>query len=363
MLRKEKPLVSVLIPVFGTEKYLESCLESVALQDFQGIEIIVVDDSGKTSSVQMKKGEESAKENPENLCLSAEQIVKSFRKKHGIKKNALRLIKHKENKGLLEARRTALYEASAGHIMFVDSDDTLPPGAVKVLYEKALLQEACIVHGKAAAVLKENGSEKRLQEMKKKAENVFQGGLSGRDIFDGFLVSGNHSGFLWGKIFRRSVLVSAFERIPPCWCVFGEDFLSYFFISFFAEKYAGIEEIVYNYSVDTGISSAKKIADINEWKKICSAASVFTVIFSGTEEKSEGSLQDSSSGDESRIPLSFEESERLRQICRSYALNNLMQLKKAVLPSLYQDARKELCLWWGENMISDIEKSMEEAER
>lgn len=347
MFRKEKPKVSVCIPVFRTEKYLDSCLESVALQNFPGIEIIVVDDSGRTS---------------ENGTLSAEKIVKSFRKSIKSKGISIKFIKHGENKGLLEARRTALYESSGGYIMFLDSDDTLPFCAVKTLYENALESGADIVHGKANAVLKINGTEKRLSEMKRKAENVFQGVLSGRDIFDGFLVSGNHSGFLWGKIFRRSLCFSAFEMIPPCWCVFGEDFLAYFFMSFFAEKYSGIEKTVYNYSVDTGVSSAREITDLNEWKKVCSTSSVFTVIFTCTYEKKCGGDQNFHINGENCIALSSVESERLREICRSYAQNNLMQLKKAVSPCLYEEARNELFAWWGENMILDIEKTLEAAE-
>mgnify|MGYP002672114938 CR=1 FL=1 len=368
MFKKAKIKVSVCIPVCGTEKYLAACLESVALQDFDGLEIIVVDDGGVWNA-----GRKSE---------TAKQILKEFCKAHKKHKIHLNFIKHEKNKGLVEARRSAVLEAKGDFIIFLDSDDTLPPGAIKVLYENAGKTGADIVHGKASVDFREyyaagrnlepgrcgvsplegvgrnevrprgslspsenSGKEKRKSVMEKKANIVFVGELFGRKIFDGFLVENNHCGFLWGKIYKRELCVKAFEAIPPVFCCMGEDFLTYFWLSFFAKKYAGIESVVYNYFIDTGISSAKKIESIEECQKICSTASVFTILLNAIQDDFEDFTE--------------KEVEKVKEICRSYAANNLMQFENFVVPSLKNAAYEELCEWWGKNMIEGIKELME----
>lgn len=353
MFKKTQPKVSVCIPVCGTEKYLAECLESVAAQDFDGTEILIVDDSGKTGE--------------------AEKIAKEFRRKSKKRKISVKFIAHAENKGLVEARRTAVYEASGDFIMFLDNDDVLPANAIKTLFATAERTKADIVHGKANVCFKEGSVQvefasqasrdsspqmgvsalrsepqgkcfppqikKRFEVMREKAEKVFVGELFGRQIFDGFLTEVNHSAFLWGKIFTRELCLEAFSRIPPVYCAFGEDFLTYFFLSILARKYAGIEEKVYNYFADTGISSTRKIDSLEEWRKVCSTAGVFTVLLSWIEENA---------GE-----ISEEEADKVREMCRWYAANNLVQLENAVVPELQEEARRMLCDYWGEKMIND----------
>lgn len=367
MSKKQAPKVSVCIPVFGTEKFLADCLESVASQNFDGIEVIVTDDSAK------KQGKKE---------IDAEQIVKKFKKNHKKEKISVKFIRHGENKGLLEARRTALYEAAGDFIMFLDSDDSFPPDAVKTLYEAALKSGADIVQGKADFCVRNSQSadgkpylnenvKKYFEVMEDKANRIFKGELSGRKIFDGFLVESQLSGFLWGKIFKRGLCFEAFDKIPPTFCIFGEDFLTYFFLSFFAEKYFGIEEKVYRYSIDTGISSSKKITSLEEWKKVCSTASVFTILLGwedsmerqdfegrcGETSPLEGKAENADAvGARGRLsPLDENEKENLRGCCCYYAKNNLEQLKGAVAPEIREKAYEMLCDFWGEKMIKSLE--------
>lgn len=368
MFKKAKIKVSVCIPVCGTQRYLTACLKSVALQDFDGLEIIVVDDGGVW--------------NTERKSETAKQILKEFCRVHKKQKIPVNFIKHEKNKGLVEARRSAVFEAKGDFIIFLDSDDTLPPSAIKVLYENAKKTGADIIHGKASVDFRKDyaaerktgagrcgvpplegvgrnevrprGSlspsgilrkEKRKSIMEEKVNAVFVGELSGKEIFDGFLVENNHCGFLWGKIYKRELCVKAFEAIPPVFCCMGEDFLTYFWLSFFAKKYAGIESLVYNYFIDTGISSAKKIESIEECQKICSTASVFTILLNAIQDDFEDFTET--------------EVEKVKEICRSYAANNLTQFENFVVPSLKTAAYMELCEWWGKNMIEGIKDLME----
>jgi len=325
MFFSKKPLVSVCIPVFETEKYLERCLESVLMQNFTGIEIVIVDDGSSENSA----------------C----KILKDVKKKSKI---PLTFIKHEKNKGLLETRRSAVYEAKGDYILILDSDDTLKENAVKALYEKALESDADIVHGKAAAVFSETvlneidskRSDGFKEKILKKINNVFEGELKESEILEGFLVNRNHQGFLWGKLFKKETYLEALSKIPPIYCTMAEDIIQYFWIASLSKKYAGIQNVVYNYSMNTGISSRTKITSLERWEKVCSTASVFTAIFSSI--------------DENEIKLTECQTEALKAMCRSYVRNNLEQLKVAVIPELQNEAKQMLCDFWGKEMVEKM---------
>lgn len=352
MFTKKSPKVSVCIPVFGTEKFLASCLESIASQNASGTQIIVVDDASSFAS-----SAENGK-----IKFSAQKIVKDFKKSHKNQHLSIKFIQHKKNKGLVETRRTALYEADGEYILFVDSDDTLAQNAINTLLSAAQKSNADIVHAKANVCFEDfknsadfatseisTTNQKRFDDMNKKSNCVFLGKLFAREIFDGFLVKANHSGFLWGKLFKKELLLEAFDKIPPTFCVFAEDFLTYFFISLFAKKYFGIEEKVYNYFVNTGISSSKKIESLEEWQKVCSTASVFTILFSWIEESAS-----ETGGLEENPQLTQEEISAVKNMCKYYAKNNLLQLEKCVVPQIQDEAKKMLCEFWGEKIIASL---------
>lgn len=92
-----KKTFSVLIPVYNVEKYLKQCLDSVLAQNWENIEVILVDD-GST-------------DNSGKIC--EEYAANDYRIK----------VIHKKNEGLLLARRTAIKEATGDYFMFLDSDD------------------------------------------------------------------------------------------------------------------------------------------------------------------------------------------------------------------------------------------------
>lgn len=108
-------LFSILVPVYNAEKYINECLDSLVLQSFDGYEIILIDD-GSTD----RSGD----------------ICESYKAKYP---ERIR-IKHKENEGLLLARRDAISMAKGDYIVFCDSDDILDKNCLDILaaiiYEK-----------------------------------------------------------------------------------------------------------------------------------------------------------------------------------------------------------------------------------
>lgn len=104
-----KPLISVVVPVFNVEQYLEKCIESILHQTYPNIEIIMVDD-GST-------------DNSGRIC---DEYCNQYDNCHVI---------HKNNEGLGMARNTGLEHIRGEYVTFCDSDDWLDPELVEKLYE------------------------------------------------------------------------------------------------------------------------------------------------------------------------------------------------------------------------------------
>lgn len=105
----EKPLISVVLPIYNVEKYLERCVKSVCAQTYQNIEILLIDD-GST-------------DNSRIMCdkyLNEDKRIRVF---------------HKKNGGLSDARNYGIEHARGEFITFIDSDDYVDDDYVEYLYK------------------------------------------------------------------------------------------------------------------------------------------------------------------------------------------------------------------------------------
>lgn len=109
----DMPLISIIVPIYNVEKYLEKCVKSITAQTYRNTEIVLVDDGS-----------------PDNCGKLADDLAKTDQR--------IRVI-HKVNGGLSSARNAGIDVAQGDYIGFVDSDDTIEP----FMYEKlfSLLQK------------------------------------------------------------------------------------------------------------------------------------------------------------------------------------------------------------------------------
>lgn len=326
---RQKPLVSLCVPVYGAEGLIGRFFESVLQQtDSPPVETIVVND-----------GSPGTKE--------LGRIVKTYAKR--FKERALPLIflEHGKNLGTLEARRTAVNAASGDYIAFADPDDELPSSALRILYEAASASSADIVHGAGTVCGMEGEPDARIAAFARKAQNVYEGVLAGGEILRKFIVESAYNGFVWGKLFRTALVQKAYGEIPFTYCTMAEDLLLYFFIALTASKftgapadgrtrsactYVGISDTVYNYRINTGLTSRRQITDPASWQKVCSASSVFTIILSYLDD---------------HPAVGSDIREAVKALGRAYYADNLKQLEVCVAPALQAQARAMLEEWWG----------------
>ncbi len=111
-----KPLISVIIPVYNTQQYLKQCIDSVINQTYKNLEIILVDDGSSDDSPK--------------IC-----------DEHALKDNRIKVI-HKQNGGESSARNAGLKIAKGCYIGFVDSDDFIAPDMYEFLYNLLLKNKA-----------------------------------------------------------------------------------------------------------------------------------------------------------------------------------------------------------------------------
>ena len=127
----EQPLVSIGIPVYNVEPYIEKCLLSVLNQTYQNLEVLVVDDLGSDQSM---------------------QIVYRLQHSHP-KGNLIKVVRHNNNKGLGEARNTAIEKATGKYLFFVDSDDYIEPPTINLLLKEAETHNTDVVMASSPRVL------------------------------------------------------------------------------------------------------------------------------------------------------------------------------------------------------------------
>lgn len=125
---ESKGCISVIIPVFCVEKYIEECIQSVLKQTYKDFEIILVDDVGKDSSITIAT----------NLLRESDA--------------SWTILTHERNRGLSAARNTAVDVARGEFLYFLDSDDYISEHCLEVLINEAHANGADMVFGNIRSV-------------------------------------------------------------------------------------------------------------------------------------------------------------------------------------------------------------------
>ena len=116
---EERYKVSVIIPIYNVQEYLDECINSIVKQTYQNLEIILVDDGSPDSSPM--------------ICNEWE------------KQDDRIVVIHKENGGLSDARNAGLIKASGEYVLYVDSDDYLEIDTIEWMISCAISNNAEIV--------------------------------------------------------------------------------------------------------------------------------------------------------------------------------------------------------------------------
>lgn len=179
--------VSVIIPVYGVERFVERCIRSLLEQTLQEIELIVVDDCS-----------------PDNSIAIIQRVVGEY--PHRL----VKFITHETNKGLPAARNTGLAIARGEYIFHCDSDDFVEADMLEGLYEKAESESADIVWCDWFLSFERNERYMK-QPYYDSAMNALKGMLSGVMKYN-----------VWNKLVRRELYTTNAISFPAGYGM-GED--------------------------------------------------------------------------------------------------------------------------------------------
>ena len=237
-------LISVIIPVYNTEKYLEKCVKSVINQTYKNLEIILVDDGSTDNSGDMC-----------DKWADRDKRIKVF---------------HKTNGGLMSAWKYGVFRASGDYIGFVDSDDWIDENMYETLLDFALKDNVSLV---LSGFIFENG----ITQVK---ENIFLSGgkYNQKDILEKvypyMIRVGRRRGLSPNrvtKLFQRDLLLGVLDLCDERVSI-GEDLLTTFAIMSKVEAFTLLADFhPYHYRIDNvsmirSYSEVKyqKLATLNE---------------------------------------------------------------------------------------------------
>lgn len=222
--------ISVIVPVYNVEEYIEECLESIINQTLEDIEIIIVNDGTEDNS--MKKIEK---------FLSDERII----------------VINKENGGLSSARNCGLEIAKGEYIAFIDSDDFIDKMMLEKMYSSS--EKADIVFSNIIEyndIIKEKNFRKNYFPLENKIRK-------GEFFF-------NYSDVVvWNKIYKNNFLKKFNIKFDEK--IIHEDIIFTFKTMFLADKVKWVNEYFYFYRINRSgsiMSSLKKEKSLKSHKEI-----------------------------------------------------------------------------------------------
>lgn len=230
----KSPVISIVVPVYNTERYLPACLESIDVQSAGSFEVILVDDGSTDGSP---------------------SICDAYCDEH----DGVSVI-HKENEGLLAARRDGLREARGLYVLSLDSDDTLIDGCIQKVLSAIASTSADIISFNFTMDLRSLSP-----SLKANLAPGFHSGCS-YDLVKSLLCDCDFNS-VWNKVVRKDLFPCYEWYTERVGLMHGEDLCQLLPIFDRAKSLFHIDEPLYYYrqhdSNSTRLFQEKQIADWN----------------------------------------------------------------------------------------------------
>lgn len=202
-----KPKVSVIVPVYGVEKFIEKCARSLFDQTFRDVEYIFVDDCTKDGSISV-----------------LESVMAEYPELN------VRIVRKEQNGGLPQARRSGLLCASGDYILHIDSDDWVESNMIETLYNKAMETGAEMVIC--------NWVEEYLDHQEVKTQPAMN-----RDDYYHNILSLEAGAYVWSRLVKRSL----YEGVEfPTYNMF-EDYVITSQLLANCKQVAFVSDVLYHY--------------------------------------------------------------------------------------------------------------------
>ncbi len=225
---KNEAEISVIVPVYKAEKYLDCCVESILNQTFSNIELILVDDGSPDCS--------------SKIC--DEWEAKDLR---------VRVI-HKDNGGASSARNAGIAKAKGEWIFFVDSDDWIELDAVRYLYNIAQTEQVQMVIGEVRKF-----QDGEFVELAKNASEI--GVFTQRELLDRFFrINGERDRHSCCGTLISADILKGYHFIEG---IMNEDVETCYYLARKCERAAYSNKPLYNYFVNNSSATHREFTEKN----------------------------------------------------------------------------------------------------
>lgn len=211
MLESEK--VSIIVPIYNVEKYLDCCLKSIMMQTYKNLEIILVNDGSIDNSLK--------------ICYKYKKIDDRI------------IVINNKNCGVSCSRNKGIDISTGKYIVFVDSDDTIDKNYIFELVNanKEDFYDIVITNFKNVFIKNDR------KEIK---YNIIDVNLLSGKFFDDYYYIKSAIGTSWGKLFKRNIIEKNNIRFPVEISL-GEDYVFNMQYYKFVKQYNYINKYLYNY--------------------------------------------------------------------------------------------------------------------
>lgn len=243
--------VSICIPIYGVEKYISRCAESLFNQTYNDIEYIFVNDCTLDNSI-----------------VILENVISDYPSHN----DSIRIVNHTKNRGLAAARLTGLQNATGDSIMFVDSDDYLESNSVELLVKEMLRSDSDIVSGAFNHIFSTGKKLFELPYMGSDVHSLLKLILERRIALN-----------VWGRLYKRELFDNSdatfIEGINM-----GEDYVVTSRLFYYAKRISSISIPIYNY-LHINESSYTTVFKIKNYENILSAEKVIMSFYQNKSEE------------------------------------------------------------------------------
>ena len=203
-------LISVIVPIYNVEKYLDKCVDSIINQTYKNLEIILVDDGS-----------------PDNCPKMCDDYAK--------KDSRIKVV-HKENGGLSDARNVGMEVATGEYVSFIDSDDYISLDFYETLFQTMIDNDSDIVECSVVKFYEDNNFDEYSDDLKVTNYDTLY-------ALDGLISESPFKQHVWNKLYKSSVALD----IPYAVGKLNEDEFWTYQVFGKAKKVTRINQTMYYY--------------------------------------------------------------------------------------------------------------------
>jgi len=248
----EKPLVSIIVPIYNAQDHIARCVESIRRQTYQNLEILLLNDGSKDVSLEVCRM--YAKVDPRIVLID------------------------KANSGVAATRNMGLREAKGKYLQFVDADDTIQPYATELLVRHAEESEADLViaHYNRISPPKPRAEGSQRPERPTRVQTfgfLMEGPMTKEEFAAGLMQepASFYYGVMWNKLYRREIIMAHDIRCDEEF-TWSEDMLFNLSYIRYADSFYAIRTPLYYYSRRRKHSLS---ASVNPAQVVTTKASLF----------------------------------------------------------------------------------------